>query len=341
MKAMSDALWFRLCAVGDARGISCDATGAFVGGIPLLSSWTDDSGREVWAPRPLSALNADLTAGYGLPINVAAKSPGLGIIARALNAGSVALAQIATLHLQLPDPPPLAKGGQSPEENIALAALLYRSGILDVEAALSKLPSGFGRRDVSDQPRVPQGRPGGGQWTVEGSDEALPPVPPVRVAEGLAVTMNDASTSAHETPDPSRQQERLDQIAKDTLSKYLPQSRAQGQVIFGLIYQDDASGAYHASDTAAARIFTQEDYNSLFGNLFHGNHDISVAAIFLTHFNDIFTDPLETETFTYKEINAARRDGIQLYGATPSGRIIYYNGNTNESGTRGSVRREQ
>src|SRR5580700_1805860 len=91
---------------------------------------TADRGIEVWRPRPEAQLNRELSVCYGVPIDVVAKSGGLSTIARALNQGNFALAKIAAVQLQFPDPPRLTKGAPSLEDVAELAAELYWSGLL-------------------------------------------------------------------------------------------------------------------------------------------------------------------------------------------------------------------
>lgn len=148
MKEAFGGIWFRLGRAGDQQGIFCGEQGAFAGVVPLLSEVEGTLGRFRWAPRPVSALNGGLSAVYGLPVDMTAKMRGLAAVAGALTAGNVALARIATLHLQLPDPPPLEKGTRSHEEIVALAAFLHRSGILKIESR-----DGAWKRDVSNEPR--------------------------------------------------------------------------------------------------------------------------------------------------------------------------------------------
>jgi hypothetical protein len=61
---------------------------------------------------------------------------GLGAIARALGRG----AQIATLHLEIPDPPPLTKTARSPSEVVDLARQLGASGLLKADWDPAKYP---------------------------------------------------------------------------------------------------------------------------------------------------------------------------------------------------------
>lgn len=179
MRNLSDATWFRLSAPGDVSGVSCYEGGVFVGHIPLLARVADERDREVWVSRPVADLNSALTASYGLPVDVSGKAGNLGTIARALNSHSLALAQIATLHLRMPDLPRLAKGRMSQEQMFALAAVLYQSGVLDIELASAHVTNEAAKRDVSSEPRIPRGQPGAGQWTTGGNTASseLPVVP--------------------------------------------------------------------------------------------------------------------------------------------------------------------
>jgi hypothetical protein len=79
--------------------------------------------------RPSEELERDLGAGYGLPIDIAAKHGGLAGVARALERGDLALAKIAAVLLQFPDPPSLAKDAP-PCGSVELAAQLFESGLL-------------------------------------------------------------------------------------------------------------------------------------------------------------------------------------------------------------------
>jgi hypothetical protein len=90
---------FKLSRSGSARGISCDAGGAFIDSIPLLKR-ARAHGREIWEPRNVDELSIELGTHYGLPIHISSKSAGLDAIARSLNAENVAHAQLVALHMQ-------------------------------------------------------------------------------------------------------------------------------------------------------------------------------------------------------------------------------------------------
>ena len=122
------------------EGVHCGADGLFVGSIPLLRCERDSYGREHWALRPTAELDAELTTRYGLPISVTAKAGGLASVARALDRGDLALAGIATVLLQFPDPPSLEKGALAAEEWVRLAVDLACSGLLKADWDSAKHP---------------------------------------------------------------------------------------------------------------------------------------------------------------------------------------------------------
>ncbi len=120
---------FRLSPPGSNRGISCDANGAFVGSIPLLKR-ARMNGREVWQPRDCGQLSKQVSASYGVPIDMASKMGGLHAISRALSEGDIARAQIATVLLAIPEPPPLSKGVRPRSDMIKFIRDLYWSGLI-------------------------------------------------------------------------------------------------------------------------------------------------------------------------------------------------------------------
>jgi hypothetical protein len=151
------------------EGICCDQNGVYVGGVPLLER-TKGNTME-WQPRPLSVLNRDLGTRYGLPIELNSKLSGLIAVARALSRGDLIHAQIATLHLQLPDPPTPSQPPRSTNEIIDRARQLSASGLLK---------AGW---DPAKHPRWPAGSPGGvgGEFApADTSSEANSPVIPAQ-----------------------------------------------------------------------------------------------------------------------------------------------------------------
>ncbi len=130
---------YRLSSSRNAAAISCGPDGAFVGSVPLLKRTSGVGSREMWALRDGDELAAALSESYGLPVDVSAKAGGLAVVARALNSGDVARAQIATVLLQLPDPPPV-KGALSQDTLIKLAVSLDGSGLLKIDWDPAKHP---------------------------------------------------------------------------------------------------------------------------------------------------------------------------------------------------------
>jgi hypothetical protein len=122
------------------EGVRCGPEGLFVGLVPLLRRRQDSHGREGWSVRPEEELNNELTARYGLPIDTAAKTGGLASVAHALDRGDLALAGIAAVLLQFPDPPPLEKGGPAADDWARLAAELAASRLLKGEWDPAKHP---------------------------------------------------------------------------------------------------------------------------------------------------------------------------------------------------------
>jgi len=84
----------------------------------------------------MDELNRDLSNRYGVPVQFDAKLEALAAIARALDRGDLLHAHIATLHLQIPDPPLFANAAQSASEVNALAKQLHaQEGLGSVEAS--------------------------------------------------------------------------------------------------------------------------------------------------------------------------------------------------------------
>jgi hypothetical protein len=135
-------------------GVCCSENGVFVGSVPLLKWVSSQSGPDHWHPRPVSELNRDLSECYGLPIEFTPKIGGLTAACRALNRGDLFHAQIAAIHLQIPDPQPLTKTSMNFQETIDLARQLQASGLLKADW------------DPAKHPRWPAGSPGaiGGEF---------------------------------------------------------------------------------------------------------------------------------------------------------------------------------
>jgi len=143
-------------------GVSCGTDGVFVGAIPLLKKvcGTGASGRpDQWEMRPVADINRDLSMCYGVPVELDRKIDGLRRIAQALSRGDLMHAQIATLHLQIPDPPALPRSEQAPGEIVEVARQLQASELLKADW------------DPAKHPRWPAGSPGriGGEFAPAGT----------------------------------------------------------------------------------------------------------------------------------------------------------------------------
>ena len=144
---------YRLAPRG--RGLACDKAGIALGPVDLVRVGADAAGRrhcEAAAPHELGQI---LRAAYGpQPEDIVLRlHRGLRRAASAIEAGDLCLAGIETVLLGLPDlgPSALAK--------LAEAAELEKWGIA-----------------WQDQPRVPAGQSGGGQWTAETGAVSAPVV---------------------------------------------------------------------------------------------------------------------------------------------------------------------
>jgi Double-stranded DNA deaminase toxin A len=138
MLAMLGLRAFSLAAGRSRGGVSCDADGAFVDDIPLLQRGGAEN--PCWSVRRLPELNKQLTDRYQLPIDISAKASALVSIADALNRGDLVTAAIATVQMQFPDPPPVAKGAETVEQIKRRAAELHRSCLFKADWDPAKHP---------------------------------------------------------------------------------------------------------------------------------------------------------------------------------------------------------
>jgi len=130
MFAMPGLRSFSLAAEPDVGRVSCGASGLFVGDVPLLQKHSAGGGHATWTVGPIAELNRDLSVRYRLPVDIGAKANALALVVHALNRGDFAMAAIAAVQMQLPDPPPLSKDIESLAELKRRAAELYRSALL-------------------------------------------------------------------------------------------------------------------------------------------------------------------------------------------------------------------
>jgi hypothetical protein len=178
---------FHLSPPGKGRGVSCDSEGAFIGAIPILHRLRK-SGEEVWQPRDCNELSSEVGEHYGLPIDISSKAGGLRAIANALNEGDVARAQIATVLLGIPDPPPLSKRAHSRERMIKLIRDLHWSGLIKADW------------DADEHPRWPAGSPDsiGGDFAPKGEGGDDPSAEALRAAVAEAAQERDRDLPARQ-----------------------------------------------------------------------------------------------------------------------------------------------
>lgn len=87
---------------GDGSGAYCNDNGLFIGpGIALVTRWQGASFR----PQPKAEIDRVLTLAYGTSFDSAPLIGGFDAVAKALSAGDMTRAIIASLHLRLPRMP--------------------------------------------------------------------------------------------------------------------------------------------------------------------------------------------------------------------------------------------
>jgi hypothetical protein len=155
---------FRLLPRGEG-GLACDKSGVALGAAELVRVGADGGGRRRYETAPLQALGGVLSAAYGPQPESAVLRlhRGLSRAAAALEAGDLCLAGIETVLLRLPD--------------------LTRPA-LDKLAEVAKLEK-WGTA-WQNQPRLPAGQTGGGQWTTTGDAGGAPAVGANPAAAGRA-----------------------------------------------------------------------------------------------------------------------------------------------------------
>ena len=160
----------------EPRGISCDDDGVFLAGdVPLVIRLSGAHGPPIYEARPAQDISRLLKSAYGPGIEFSAHIEGLNCIARYLTDGKWALAKIATVQLRLP----------VVSDDLALARLLTVEA--ELIAKCSRCAANKTRkRDVSDEPRIPAGQTGGGEWTT--GDGAATPAPNPLLIPAQAIT---------------------------------------------------------------------------------------------------------------------------------------------------------
>jgi hypothetical protein len=209
-------------------GLTCDAEGVVLGGVRLAWADDDEDGAPKWRVRPRDEVADVLETAYGpQPSTVVDRCHrGLRRIAERFGAGDLALAGIEALMLRLP---PI-----NPDRMAKLAVTAFRRG-----------------GDAwQNEPRVPAGQTGGGQWTSGGGGS------PSSQPEGSPGHASDHSESAGGGPN------------EITVTSSVPQARRQSGNGFytnssggGVFYIPTVSGGQplkptevHALDATAFQV---------------------------------------------------------------------------------------
>jgi hypothetical protein len=165
-------------------GVFCSENGLFIGEVPMLERTRRSDGALEWRTRPALDLNRDLSARYGLPIEISSKIERLAAIAKALNRGDLVYALIATPHLEFPDPPDLTKSALRDGSVVGLSRSLQASGLLKADW------------DPSKHPRWPTGSAGGigGEFApaggTDGASSSAEPDPSSEVAQVIPARLD-------------------------------------------------------------------------------------------------------------------------------------------------------
>jgi len=142
--AIAFARAYRLVPRG-AAGLSCDDDGVALGPFQLVEAIAEAAGRRLYRLCPEDEIAQALRLAYGAaPDAVECARRGLADIVRLLNAGEQTQAGIRAVQLALPD---VAPDGMA---KLAHAAALQKDN-----------PNWL------QEPRVPAGHPGGGDWTTD------------------------------------------------------------------------------------------------------------------------------------------------------------------------------
>ena len=228
---------FRLVDRGGA-GLSCDPNGISLGGFPLASADSSGGSRR-YIVMALGKLGDVLSAAYGpqRADEVQRRHRGLRRVASALEADDLALAGIEAVMLALPE--------------LGADAMAKLASLADLEK---------GGDAWLDEPRLPAGEPGGGQWT-SGGGTASAELPASSGQPGADV--RDGASSS-----PGSEQHRDDDLALDQ-STLAPPPRRLGMPNLNGFYPDGAGGGvFYIPSVSAGRDIRPTEVHALNPNAF-------------------------------------------------------------------------
>jgi hypothetical protein len=146
-------------------GLSCDEEGIFLAGdIPLVTRSFDSAGRAIYETRSLSEIGLLLAKSYGSEVDFSNQVRSLARVAGYMTDGKWVLAKTAAVQMRFP----------VLEDKIAVRKAVAAEAYLAKCRCQTGSDKKTGKRDVSDEPRIPAGQAGGGQWTTEEGPSAIP-----------------------------------------------------------------------------------------------------------------------------------------------------------------------
>ena len=191
-------------ATKSPSGLSCGDDGLFIASALIIAKVGDVDSGGAYELRDMDEINLILTAAYDVEVDFTAKMPHLNLIRRYMNEGKWVLASISSVQLGLPDLPDEMAIGRVLDTDRILKSRRRRkrqeSRRECTECSKNSLAITL-KRDVSDEPRLPAGQAGGGEWEAgEGgsasakptsSAQPKPPSNPLLIpAQALAPTIS-------------------------------------------------------------------------------------------------------------------------------------------------------
>jgi hypothetical protein len=234
---------------GDGRHSYCNESGAYLGrGTALLERFRDASGALRFRPRPESTLARMLSKAYGRVIDTRRLMTSLRSVAIALDRGDLALANIALVHGEIAPLP-----DEHAATRLAKADRQLRAEA-DAKRAIRLDPARKAGFDP-DEPRLPQGQAGGGEWT-DGGETATHDPPSPKPARHRLTTQEVGNIVYNETRSlsgPGIEEARLAMAHAIRNGEDVPRGRPPSapDVVSGVPPTETA--AYQASQDTAAQ----------------------------------------------------------------------------------------
>jgi len=171
---------FRLVPRGGA-GLACDGDGVALGPVSLIEAWRDENGRLRFRTKTLAELGKAMRLAYGEMKSevIARHHRGLSRIAELLAAGEGTRARIHAVQLGLSD-----------IDDTGMAKLARAVQLRKING------------DWNEEPRLPPGQPGGGDWTTGGASAPKHPLVPLPQPG----TLEDPDYNTYGTPSNGRGQ---------------------------------------------------------------------------------------------------------------------------------------